>query len=179
MSPKTPTTAQVRAVEDKFAAVIESASKMYHLPNLNKQISLTFFSHGKRAGYAKRLIGGNYLIAMNLEALAVDPVDTIEDTVPHEIAHAVAAITGLGRNHDRGWKRICIALGGTGKRCHALKLTPAKRHTKYEYRLSDGSLETVGAKVHGKIQAGNSTYFFRKNRQKLYLLANNFVRVVY
>ncbi len=180
MSIRTPTAEQIKAAKDKFEAVITMAAGMYNIPDLSRRVTLTFYSHGKRAGYAKRLLSGNFLVAINYEALAVDYNDTIEDTIPHEIAHVVMFITKKGRNHDKVWKQCCMALGGTGKRCHDLDLTPAKRHAKYEYRLIDGSLRTVGPKIHNKIQRGNRGYHF-KNRggPKLFLFAENFMRVIY
>jgi predicted SprT family Zn-dependent metalloprotease len=180
MSIRHATAEQLKAAQAKFDAVIIMAAGMYSIPDLADRVNLTFYSHGKRAGYAKRLLNGNFLVAINAEALAVDYNDTIEDTIPHEIAHIVMFITKKGKNHDAVWKRCCIALGGTGKRCHDLDLTPAKRHAKYEYELIDGTLRTVGAKVHKKIQNGNRNYHF-KNRggPKLFLFAENFVRVVY
>jgi predicted SprT family Zn-dependent metalloprotease len=38
-------------------------------------------------------------------------------TVPHEIAHFVCFAKKLGKNHDKGWKGVCIALGGCGRGC--------------------------------------------------------------
>jgi predicted SprT family Zn-dependent metalloprotease len=36
-------------------------------------------------------------------------------TVPHEIAHFVCEAKGLGKCHDKGWKKVCLELGGDGK----------------------------------------------------------------
>jgi predicted SprT family Zn-dependent metalloprotease len=45
----------------------------------------------------------------------------LEDTVPHEIAHFVCQVKGLGKNHDEGWRKVCRELGGNGITCYKPK----------------------------------------------------------
>jgi predicted SprT family Zn-dependent metalloprotease len=50
---------------------------------------------------------------------ALDMYDEVINlqTVPHEIAHFVCEVKKIGKNHDKGWKEVCVKLGGDGKRC--------------------------------------------------------------
>lgn len=69
----------------------------------------------KRVGqcrYRKREIG--------LSAWAVDstmPMDEIEDTIRHEIAHA---LVGPGHGHDGFWKRMAENCGATPEACASI-----------------------------------------------------------
>ena len=47
----------------------------------------------------------------------------IEDTLLHEIAHA---ITGHRHHHDDVWKAVARAIGCTAERCHDVAHTPAR-----------------------------------------------------
>ena len=88
--------------------------------------------------------------------------DTMNDTVAHEVAHLVIMYfkkCGLyhGRKimpHGKEWRRVAIALGSTGKRCHNLPITTARVHTKYMYRLNNGNVILIGKKHHNAIHDG-------------------------
>lgn len=77
----------------------------------------------------------------------------ITNTVPHEVAHLVCvARPDLGRNHNPGWKRVCVALGGNGKRCHSEEVRYA--HGTYVYIATCGMRVTLSKTIHRRIQAG-------------------------
>lgn len=107
------------------------------------------------------------VIRLNLEAYALAPQHMLDDTIPHEVAHVVAGITGLGRGHDAGWRRIAIALGSTGQRCHSLDLPPARRTTRHLYRSTCGTTVPVGPTSHKRIQAGQ-VYRVKKTGGKIH-----------
>lgn len=78
----------------------------------------------------------------------------LNDTVPHEVAHIVCAVNPkLGRNHDAGWRRVCMELGGGGKRTHSEEVLYAKGRT-YAYTTTNGAVITVSEQRHAKIQRG-------------------------
>ena len=51
-------------------------------------------------------------------ALARQEGERYRNTIAHEIAHAVCALTTGNLTHNAEWQRVCRALGGTGERCH-------------------------------------------------------------
>ena len=116
-------------------------------------------------------------LRFNADMIAGDGYDHIlNDCVPHEIAHLVCyANPQLGANHDRGWKRVCVALGGNGERCHTEDVLMAKGNT-YRYVTSTGAEIQVGDRHHSQIQAGAVLHAHRKvgggsiTRQSQYVL---------
>ena len=49
--------------------------------------------------------------------------DDIQDTILHEIAHA---LVGAKHGHDNIWKQMAIKLGCSAKRCHSLEFSEYK-----------------------------------------------------
>ncbi len=98
----------------------------------------------------------------NYDMLSREAFDhLINDTVPHEIAHIVCFMKpALGKNHDYGWTRVCVALGGTGDRTHKEDVVYGKGVT-YEYISSTGHKHRVSQAMHNKMQNGE-TYRYRK-----------------
>jgi predicted SprT family Zn-dependent metalloprotease len=89
----------------------------------------------------------------------------LQHTVPHEVAHLVcAARPELGRNHNPGWRRVCMALGGNGQRCHSEEVAYA--HGTYVYIATCGTRVTLSKTIHSRIQAGQNRYL-RKTRGQL------------
>lgn len=81
--------------------------------------------------------------------------DMRDETVPHEVAHLVCyARPDLGRKHDAGWRRVCIALGGNGNTRHDYDVVPVGGG--FTYRATCGREITVSALIHRKIQAGQT-----------------------
>ena len=80
--------------------------------------------------------------------------DMMNLTIPHEVAHLVCYTRpDLGAKHNPGWKRVCMALGGSGSRTHSYETAPA-RGNEFTYRASCGTEITVSQIIHRKIQAG-------------------------
>lgn len=113
---------------------------------------------------------GGYTVMLNLEAAEKYFDDTYNDTVAHEVAHLI--VMYLQRNgvlyrvkpHGPEWRRYCIALGGTGKRCHSLQLTASRTHTRYHYVLPINGRVELTKKFHDRIQAGFSVWM-RKGKE--------------
>jgi SprT protein len=99
----------------------------------------------------------------------------LNDTVPHEVAHVVCyAFPNLGSNHDRGWKQVCKALGGSSQRTHNLSLTGKKYPRPYIYTDSNGGRHEITTRMHNLMQEGrwyiwkdgarmDRTHFVRKD----------------
>lgn len=151
-------------IRDAVRKCVDLANEKYGFNVPMDNIRISFKTKGRAAGTACRR-GSQYYLEFSLESADIDIREMLEDTVPHEVAHLVCFFDySLGRNHDRGWKRVCIGLGGTGNRTHAQQLTKAKYRAGYLYRASCGTEVVVGAKIHKKVQLFGSTRVLRKTR---------------
>lgn len=125
---------------------------------------IVFFVNRNQLG----LCWGHRKIGYNL-GYAVQTNHVAEQTVPHEVAHAVAnffgwdrTLTGRRAPHGAQWKRVCVMLGGNGRRCSMEsgqgleKPSGVRAVTQYEYRATCGTVIMVSAIRHGKIQRGGS-----------------------
>ena len=146
------------AILTKCNEVIALAQKLYNV-DLSK-MPILFDLKGRAAGMAsaQRSWAGvalNVQVRFNRVMIAGDGYEHIvNDTVPHEIAHIVCFMRPeLGRNHDQGWRRVCIALGGDGSRCHNEEVVFARGDT-YEYIATSGTKVRFSAQRHRKIQNG-------------------------
>jgi len=61
----------------------------------------------------------------------------------------------LGKNHDRGWKRVCRQLGGDDSTRHSLTFGTKPVKAEYIYVCQDGHEVDIGAIRHRKLQAGS------------------------
>ena len=79
------------------------------------------FDHAmKRAGccnYQTRVISLAHAYAQ------AAPDEAIDDTLLHEIAHA---LVGQAHGHDQVWQATAVALGCSGQRCHDVQFTPPR-----------------------------------------------------
>ena len=125
-------------------------------------VRVEFFFKGKSHGSAGRRKDGSYYVKLNLLAAQADMNEMMDDTIPHEVAHIVCFVNPmLGRNHDRGWQRVCMKLGGNPSRvCKNsvanAAIVPARVVSKYQYRATCGTVLTVTAHMHGKIMRGKN-----------------------
>lgn len=115
------------------------------------------------AGGARRCcltgkVTGLYL-RFNREAIAKDWDMMVQQTIPHEVAHIVAySFPQLGADHHNWkWAEIDRSLGGTGARCHSLKLTPARQVSRYTYVTNRGREVSIGPKHHKALQTRAGT----------------------
>ena len=77
------------------------------------------------------------------------------ETIPHEIAHIFFMAERKNVGHNKEWKRLCVALGGSGERCHNERVVYARGKT-YEYVALCGTKVQVSQIRHKKIQRGFS-----------------------
>jgi SprT protein len=146
--------------------VIEKASVMFNIPAL-KATKIRYNIKGQCAGQAIREHSGKTILRFNIEAIEKDWAGMYNDTIPHEVAHLVCYLRpDLGKNHNKGWKRVCEALGGKSDRCHTIDLTPARKvqRVRYIYQVEDGSKIKVTKTVHNRIDASPGSYFIRPSR---------------
>lgn len=104
----------------EVAALVKSKFDLYGLT----QGSWTF-SFDKcvtRAGccdHSHRHITISQHLALNIK----HPMSAVENTLLHEIAHA---IVGMGEGHNLRWRSVAIAIGCDGERCHHFQLVAEK-----------------------------------------------------
>jgi predicted SprT family Zn-dependent metalloprotease len=141
---------------------IALAEQLYKV-DLGK-VTISFDLRGNVAGCAAWKRRGGVLslyLKFNQDMLSREAFNHIlKDTVPHEVAHLVCYVMPvLGRNHDAGWTRICIQLGGSGERCHREDVVYGTGIT-YEYVSHCGSKTLrVSQKLHAAITAGKFVTF--------------------
>jgi predicted SprT family Zn-dependent metalloprotease len=151
------------AIRNKTSEVLALATKLY---GVDLKPVIQFNLRGRVAGWAKcKICAGQktYTLRFNRELIQGKHFQDIRDeTVAHEVAHLVCyARPELGRKHDMGWKRVCLALGGNGQTRHDYDVTPVGGGIVY---VTDRGHEVVVSKIiHGKIQQGRS-YRYRSGK---------------
>jgi predicted SprT family Zn-dependent metalloprotease len=161
--------AQIQAIKTKVQECIKAAEAKFGItmPNVDIRFDLT----GRAAGMAGFHYGKFYL-RFNTKHMALGGQTwdhLLNDTVPHEVAHTVCqAFPKFGRNHDAGWKRVCIALGGNGQRCYSEADAPeaVAAQRPYVYITTTGHECRVTKVIHTKIQRG-TTYTMKGGKGKL------------
>lgn len=83
-------------------------------------------SLGRCHYYKKKITLSKWYVELNTE-------DDVEDTILHEIAHALSWIRygREGKGHGKLWKKICREIGATPKRLHKGILKYPDNHYKY------------------------------------------------
>lgn len=155
-------------IKEKLSALIQKANSIFNisLPDIEVRFDLRGRCAGKASvsyAYASCETGKSpYTIRFNVDLMTSNGWDhMLNNTVPHELAHIICFFDPkLGQNHNHGWQRVCILLGGNGERCHALETTPARKTRKFEYTTTLGHKVKIGLARHRKIQNG-SRYFFK------------------
>jgi SprT protein len=161
--------AQIEQIKARVQECIAIAEDKYSikLPKVNVRFDLK----GRAAGQAGMQYGRFFLrFNRNHIQLGGQTFDhLLNDTVPHEVAHFVCfAFPQLGRNHDAGWKRVCIALGGNGQRCYSEEDAPeaVAAQRPYVYITTTGHECRVTKIIHTKIQRG-TTYTMKGGKGQL------------
>ena len=146
-----------QAVRNKVAEILAQAQAQY---GVKIEAQVLFNLTGGTAGTASCRFSpitgdvGDYKLRFNRElVMGKHFEDMLKNTIAHEIAHLVTyARPDLGRNHNAGWRKICIELGGNGKTRHNYEITP--RGGGFTYKASCGTEILVSKQMHNKIQAG-------------------------
>lgn len=156
--------AKMEQIKQKVAQTIALAEAKFNIKM--PAVAIRFDLTGRAAGMAG-CKGNAYYLRFNIAHMAMGGQTwehMLNDVVPHEIAHTVCQSTPtLGRRHDTGWKRVCVALGGNGRRTYsaddapeAVAASKAKRDAKstFAYVSTSGHRISVSQIIHAKIQRG-------------------------
>ena len=149
---------RIQEVKAKVAQCIAKAQALYGITM--PQVTIRFDLKGRAAGIAGyKGFDRSFYLRFNTQMMT-SPTDwdhLINDTVPHEVAHTVCqAFPKFGRNHNTGWKRVCVALGGNGRRCYDAFDAPeaVARMRPIVYTTTSGHSLNVSKAIHAKIQMG-------------------------
>lgn len=167
------------AIKARVAACIALARSLYPTYDQPDPVVKCDVRGSSKGGYAL----GYRELGFNLDWYAADPERYLNIVIPHEVAHIVdnainpqtpRVTIRNGRmvrerqvSHGVKWVRICLALGGDGKRTCDLGNFAVKRRqtTQYLYQSSGGTMEWVGAVHHGRLQKkGRAGYALRTPR---------------
>lgn len=146
-------------IRNKVAEIIAIGEQKFgvKLPPIDVRFDL----RGRAAGQA--CYRGNYFyLRFNIQHIALGGKTydhLLNFTVSHELAHSFCqANPQFGRNHDAGWKRVCLALGGNGRRCYGEDDAPeaVAASRPYVYITTAGHEIRVTKIMHTKIQRGGA-----------------------
>lgn len=160
---------QIQAIRNKVQECIARAEQKFGIKM--PQVQVRFDLTGRAAGMAGMRYG-NFYLRFNTNHMRLGGKTwehLLNDTVPHEVAHTVCqAFPKFGRNHDAGWKRVCIALGGNGTRCYSEQDAPeaVAAQRPYVYITTNGHEVRVTKVIHSKIQNGAS-YVYKGGKGKI------------
>lgn len=150
-----------QAMTNRTQEVLNKAEALYGV-KINPTIA--FNLRGRVAGWAGCKFcaltrkATQFSLRFNREIIQGDHFeDMMKNTVPHEIAHLICfSRPELGRNHDAGWKQVCMALGGDGKRAHNYDVVVKGR---WDYITDRGHKVSITKKYHAAVQAGHNLTF--------------------
>ena len=148
------------AMRERTKQVLALAEQLY---GVKISPTISFNLRGRVAGWAgcKICMGQRqYSLRFNCELIQGKHFDDMMRlTVPHEVAHLVCgARPDLGSKHDAGWQRVCLALGGDGKRCHNYEVAVKGR---WDYITDRGNKVSVTRRHHTIVQSGGVLRFKR------------------
>ena len=151
--------AQVEAIRARVQQCIALAEAKFgiQMPKVDVRFDLT----GRAAGVAGMRYGSFYL-RFNRNHMRLGGqtwLHLLNDTVPHEVAHTVCqAFPQFGRNHDAGWRRVCVALGGNGSTRYSEQDAPeaVAQQRPWVYITTTGHQGRITKVIHTKIQRGAS-----------------------
>ena len=140
-----------------------------------------FYEKGTVAGRAYYL---THKVEFNL-TLARENSEEFENTVIHEVAHLVTKhmYPRAKQAHGPEFKRVFIAMGGNGKRCHSYDVSTAKREVVRTYVVYKCACQEhmITPATHKKINTGMKSFKCRMCGTRLSMVPNekgNHVKVV-
>lgn len=162
--------AQIDAIKTRVQECIKIAEPKFgiKMPSVQVRFDLT----GRAAGMAGRRNGVFYLrFNVNHIRLGGKTYEhLLNETVPHEVAHTVCqAFPQYGQNHDAGWRKVCIALGGNGSTRYSETDAPeaVAALRPYVYITTTGHEVRVTKVIHSKIQNQHVSYVMKGGKGKL------------
>lgn len=133
------------ALRRRTDALMAEAARLYAVDLSGWCVTLDL--KGMAAGRVQLLMRR---VRYNLAIAAQAPELFLSITVPHEVAHIVCHLRHgrRARPHGPEWRAICLALGGTGERCHGFGAEPARRLRRYVYACGCRRWSLTSIRVH-------------------------------
>lgn len=148
----------IQAIRDRVHTIMSTVFNKYALDL--SEIEVSHSLRGRTAGKASAR-----KLWFNVEIATLNFDEFIRNVIPHEIAHTVCMRRpALGDHHDRGWKHVCVALGGNGTTTHEMKANYA--NGSFLYLASCGTEVELSKVRHNRIQRGDSLRL-RKTRGRI------------
>jgi SprT protein len=147
-------------IEQKFKEVIALAEKLYNI-DLSDVVLEPSIKGYRSIGQAGTYPCGTRKFRYSLTHLRNNTEFYLNEIVPHEIAHIVCNATGLGKNHDTGWRRVATRLGCNTPRAKVPLGTfsvSAPKRKSYLYIDSLGNEHNLTGQRHALIQNKGKTY---------------------
>lgn len=143
----------VARIKARVIEVEALARRLYPQYAAHPSPSVEFIHKGLRGGdchYSRNRYRFNVGLAIQTDAIE-------RNTVPHEVAHMVSYKVFGNRGHGKGWKAICLALGGNGERCFdpdklGVRMVKARTATEYQYITASGHEVWLSAVRHNRLQ---------------------------
>lgn len=113
---------------------------------------------------------GTKVIKVSQKYLQTCSWDIIEDTIRHEIAHAIDAKRRGFSSHDRVWKKVCLEVGADPSRTADIPkdMTPQKKYLQVCRKCN----KTIGQTQRNSYKYKNEHYIHSKCRGVIYLKPN-------
>jgi SprT protein len=165
---------QIEQIRARVQQCIRQAEQKFGITM--PHVEVRFDLRGRAAGMAgmiRRFSGDQFYLRFNIQHIQLGGKTydhILNDTVPHEVAHTVCqAFPSLGRNHDAGWRRVCIALGGNGSRCYGEEDAPeaVAQQRPWVYITTTGHEVRVTNVIHKKIQNLHVGYVMKGGKGKI------------
>lgn len=165
---------QIEQIKAKVQECIKLAEAKFGITM--PHVEVRFDLKGRAAGMAgmiNRFSGQQFYLRFNVQHMQLGGKTwehLLNDTVPHEVAHTVCqAFPKFGRNHDQGWKRVCIALGGNGSTRYGEQDAPeaVAQQRPWVYITTTGHEVRVTNVIHKKIQHQHAGYIMKGGKGKI------------
>jgi SprT protein len=118
------------ALRARSGAVMDDAARLFNvdLSGWRVFVDLKGMAAGQVQFRPRRL-------RYNMAIAGQQPDIFLSITIPHEVAHIVCHLQHGHRVRPHGpeWRAICLALGGTGERCHHFDAQPARMLRRHDY----------------------------------------------
>lgn len=156
-------------IEARTSSYIQKANTLFELDL--SELDIRFDVSGSTWGYYLRR-GRHCCIRYNPLLMARFPLEGLEQTIPHEVAHYVVDQMYPNRRckpHGREWRMVMAAFGIPNARAtHQAPLDgiPVRRQQRYRYECNCGPLE-VSATRHNRMERKQTVYFCKRCRQPL------------